>query len=150
MKKCYVLSWSTHNLGSCLSNKENTALSYEAFVSGYWSGLQSELQPSCIFEPTSIQAVQAVMILTSRFDCQYSIKSGGHAAFAGSSSINNGITISLKKLNQITMSSDKKSAVLGPGAIWGDVYGYLNSHDVTAIGGRIADIGVGGLTLGGI
>lgn len=91
-----------------------------------------------------------MQVLISRLtQCPFAIKSGGHAAFAGASSIDGGITVSLENFNQITPSSDKKSAVIGPGNRWLQVYSTLQKSDIVVIGGRVASIGVGGLTLGG-
>lgn len=39
---------------------------------------------------------------------------------------------------------------LGPGLRWGDVYNALDSYGVSLIGGRIPQVGVGGLILGGL
>lgn len=90
----------------------------------------------------------AVLILRVT-QCKFAVKSGGHAAFAGASNIDNGVTIDLINLNQLTLSSDKTQASVGPGNVWYDVYNYLQPHNVTVIGGRVSAIGVGGLTLGG-
>jgi FAD/FMN-containing dehydrogenase len=77
------------------------------------------------------------------------VKSGGHAAFAGASNIEDGLTIDLIHLNDITVSEDQKQASLGPGNVWYDVYSTLSPMGLTVIGGRVSAIGVGGLTLGG-
>lgn len=66
-----------------------------------------------------------------------------------SSNIEGGITINFAKLNEVTLSSDKSIASVGPGNTWYDVYIQLQPEDVQVIGGRVAAIGVGGLTLGG-
>lgn len=77
------------------------------------------------------------------------MKSGGHAAFAGASDIEGGITIDLKNLKEITVSKDRCVTRLGPGNQWFDVYSTLEPLNLTVVGGRVADIGVGGLLLGG-
>lgn len=89
-------------------------------------------------------------ILISRLtQCPFAAKSGGHAAFHGASSIDGGITISLKKINQVSISSNKKTVDVGPGNIWYDVYTATQPQDIVVIGGRVAEIGVGGLSTGG-
>ncbi len=70
--------------------------------------------------------------------------------FAGASNIPNGLTIDLAKLNQIQVSQDKTLTLVGPGNHWVDVYRKLDQQQLSVIGGRVAGIGVGGLTLGGI
>jgi FAD/FMN-containing dehydrogenase len=81
--------------------------------------------------------------------CQFAVKSGGHAAFTGASNINDGLTIDLMKLNQVTVSEDKTQTSIGPGNTWFDVYTKLEVMGFSVIGGRVSGIGVGGLTLGG-
>lgn len=60
-----------------------------------------------------------------------------------------GITISFEKLNKITLSADKQTASFQPGHTWYDIYTALEKDNVTVMGGRVASVGVGGLTLGG-
>ena len=81
--------------------------------------------------------------------CEFAVKSGGHAAFAGASNIENGLTIDLINLNQITVSADKTQTSIGPGNVWYDVYTKLDPMGLSVIGGRVSAIGVGGITLGG-
>jgi hypothetical protein len=38
---------------------------------------------------------------------------------------------------------------VGPGANWGRVYGVLDPLNISVVGGRSAEVGVGGFTLGG-
>jgi hypothetical protein len=81
--------------------------------------------------------------------CPFTVKSGGHAAFAGGSSIQDGILINLAKMNEVTLSADRKTTRVGPGNVWSDVYKVLDPLGVSVVGGREAGVGVGGLTLGG-
>ena len=89
------------------------------------------------------------LLLSRLTQCPFAVKSGGHAAFAGSSNIEGGITINFAKMNEIKLSSNKNIVSLGPGNTWFDVYVALEPETLTVIGGRVAAIGVGGLTLGG-
>ena len=107
------------------------------------------MNPYCIFRAPDKDAVSVVVLLSRLSSCPFAVKSGGHAAFKGASNIEGGITVSLADLNAITVSSDKKTAAVGPGNTWNDVYTYLAKYELAAIGGRVAPIGTGGLTLGG-
>ncbi|KAJ0334945.1 hypothetical protein COL922a_010027 [Colletotrichum nupharicola] len=69
--------------------------------------------------------------------CPFAAKSGGHAAMAGASSAQDGITVSFMNMTDIKLSDDKKIASIEPGNIWGDVYRELTKSDVTVIGGRL-------------
>jgi FAD/FMN-containing dehydrogenase len=90
------------------------------------------------------------MVLLSRLSwCPFAVKSGGHSAFAGAATIEGGITVSFENLKGIKLSSDKKIVAVQPGNTWSDVLAALEKSDVAVVGGRVGDIGVGGLTLGG-
>lgn len=81
--------------------------------------------------------------------CPFAVKSGGHSAVPGGSNSDGGITISFEKLNKISLSANKEIASFQPGHTWNDIYTALEPEQVTVIGGRVASVGVGGLTLGG-
>ncbi|KAF2139551.1 uncharacterized protein K452DRAFT_310505 [Aplosporella prunicola CBS 121167] len=115
----------------------------------YWSLQQATAEPYCIFWPTHAFQVSTTILLSRLTRCPFAVKSGGHAAFAGASSIQGGITIDLHLLNELTLSADKSRISLGPGNTWYDVYTTLEPEGLAAVGGRVAAIGVGGLTLGG-
>lgn len=122
---------------------------YDEFLDGFWSGLQGDVTPTCIFEPQTA-ADLSVLILISRFTrCPFAVRSGGHAAFTGASNVEDGITVSLAKFTDVSLSEDRKIAAVGAGNIWGPVYEYLEPYNLTVIGGRLYNVGVGGLTLGG-
>jgi FAD/FMN-containing dehydrogenase len=90
------------------------------------------------------------MVLLSRLSqCQFAVKSGGHSAFAGAATIEGGITVSFENMKGIKLSGDKKTVAVQPGNNWGNVLTALSSTGVTVVAGRIGDLGVGGLTLGG-
>ena len=69
--------------------------------------------------------------------------------FTGASNIGQGVTIDLLNLDNVTVSQDQTQVSIGAGARWYDVYSQLEPQGISVIGGRVADIGVGGLTLGG-
>ncbi|KAH6874067.1 hypothetical protein B0T10DRAFT_415774 [Thelonectria olida] len=122
---------------------------YDAFTQTYWSGIQAEVNPYCIFKPSKAEHVSIVVLLSRLTQCPFAAKSGGHAAFAGASSIEGGITVSFINLKGVSLSKNKKIASIGPGNTWGPVYEQLTKSDVTVLGGRLSNIGVGGLTTGG-
>lgn len=108
----------------------------------YWSQQQASTDPTCRFSPTH-PAYVSLGVLTLRVtQCEFAVKSGGHAAFAGASNIENGLTIDLIKLNQVTVSADKTQTSVGPGNVWYDVYTKLDPMGLSVIGGRVSAIGV--------
>lgn len=123
---------------------------FSNWTDAFWSQQQEETNPQCIFQPRSVVEISSSVLLAELFTCPFAIKSGGHAAFAGASSIENGLNIDLSKLNSITLSEDKSVVYVGPGNRWVDVYDYLLPYNLSVIGGRVSDIGLGGLTTGGM
>lgn len=67
----------------------------------------------------------------------------------GASNIVKGVTIDLSRMNDVTLSADKTTAAVGPGAKWVHVYDVLGAQGYAIPGGRAGDVGVGGLTTGG-
>lgn len=91
-----------------------------------------------------------VLKLVKFFRTKFSVRSGGHSPNPGWSNVNdNGLLIDLRRINQLSVSSDSSVVSLGPGLRWGDVYNALDPYGVSLIGGRIPQVGVGGLILGG-
>jgi hypothetical protein len=117
--------------------------------SQYWSAQQASVSPVCRYSPTKIRHISIAVLAAQVTKCRFSVKSGGHAAFRGASNIQDGITIDLVKLNEITVSSDKLQTRVGAGNRWIDVYSKLVPEGLAVIGGRVPDIGTGGFTLGG-
>lgn len=111
---------------------------YQEFTTSYWAGQQNSVSPYCVFKPTNGLQVSTLVLLSRLTQCPFAVKGGGHAAFAGGSSIDGGITVALEKLDAITLSSDKKIASIGPGNRWGNVYKTLEPHGVAVIGGRVS------------
>ena len=108
-----------------------------------------EVRPRCRVELRSAEEVAAILIITTSLNCPFAVKSGGHASFAGVSSIQGGVTIDLRNLNEVILTGNRKLTKVGAGNTWVDVYKKLDTQRLSVVGGRVADIGVGGLTLGG-
>ncbi|RHZ72756.1 hypothetical protein CDV55_105257 [Aspergillus turcosus] len=128
---------------------------YRSCIDSYFSQQNSNLQPLCIVSPTTVEDVSiAITTITSTSaapdgNCQFAIRSGGHTSFGGACNIANGITIDLRALNSIEVSDDRSTVSVGVGASWGDVYAFLDPLGLSVAGGRAAQVGVGGLTIGG-
>ncbi|KAI1120718.1 hypothetical protein F5Y10DRAFT_289356 [Nemania abortiva] len=125
---------------------------YNAFVGSYFSQQQQAVRPACIVFPQTTQDVSTtIRILTSHPDrkCKFAIRSGGHASWAGASNIAGGVVIDIRALNSVDVHSDTSTVSVGAGAAWDDVYVKLDPIGLSVNGGRAAEVGVGGLTLGG-
>ncbi|KAF2477208.1 FAD-binding domain-containing protein [Lindgomyces ingoldianus] len=120
----------------------------EKAVAESWSQTCWE-SPACVIRPeTSTQVSQALKIVTF-LRTPFAIRSGGHSPNPGWAGLQDGVLIDLTKLNKLSISKDYHTVSVGPGARWGEVYQYLDPYNVTVIGGRVPQVGVGGLMLGG-
>jgi hypothetical protein len=140
-----------HLLRQILPGKVTTSddpSAYEEIKTGYASSFNRHLNPACFVEPTCAEDVAAVVRIAKENELPFAVKSGGHTFFASASNIEDGITIDLQHLDQVTPNADQTVSV-GTGARWGNVYETLDPLNLTVQGGRIADVGVGGLLLSG-
>ncbi|KAF1914540.1 hypothetical protein BDU57DRAFT_519588 [Ampelomyces quisqualis] len=122
---------------------------YKAFINNLWSAQQQEIAPRCVFKPRDARAVSTSILLSRLTQCPFAAKSGGHSAVPGGSNIMGGVTINFEGMTKISVSRDKKTVSFQPGHTWYDIYTALEKYNVTVVGGRVASVGVGGLTLGG-
>ncbi|KAM0720177.1 hypothetical protein Q7P37_004313 [Cladosporium fusiforme] len=129
--------------------------SYNESLSSYWSLQEGSLQPACIVSPTDSRDVAVAVTLLNLGgsalpgECDFAVRSGGHTPSSGAANIERGVTIDLRKLNQVTPSEDLSTVTVGPGNNWGRVYSKLDELGIAIGGGRVSTVGVGGLTLGG-
>jgi hypothetical protein len=79
----------------------------------------------------------------------FSIRGGGHLQNPGFCSNDGGVVISLSKFRDIHVSEDKLVANIGIGLTWLEVYSVLDEYGVAVTGGRMPQVGVPGLLLGG-
>jgi hypothetical protein len=68
----------------------------------------------------------------------------------GASNLENGVTIDLQNINGIQVSDDRSTTKVGPGVKLGDLYEMLDGLGLSVISGRDSNVGVGGITLGGM
>ncbi|TGJ87291.1 hypothetical protein E0Z10_g1486 [Xylaria hypoxylon] len=136
---------------------------YVAFLKSYFSLQAATVRPACIVSPQTSQdvlvAMSTLVSLRAPIDadprsdslcCHFAIRSGGHASSPGASNIAGGVTIDLSGLSSLALSAaDPPVLSVGAGSTWGTVYDYLDPMNLSVSGGRGADVGVGGLTLGG-
>ncbi|TKA64294.1 hypothetical protein B0A49_10745, partial [Cryomyces minteri] len=123
----------------------------------YWSSQEAEINPSCYVKAASTDDVSIAASILSNIhgyseqanDCKLAIKGGGHTPWAGAANIEGGVMIDLSAMNTVSVSSDRAITSVGAGANWFSVYSYLDTLNLAVVGGRVATVGVGGLTLGG-
>lgn len=143
-------------LSSILHNKVSYAgdATYNSSILSYWFQ-EARLSPTCIVSPTSASDVAVIVKAlggkraSNSNSSSFAIRSGGHTPFAGAANIENGVTIDLRAMDAISLSTDHKVTSAGAGSSWDDIYKKLQPMNLTVVGGRVAGLGVGGLTTGG-
>lgn len=81
---------------------------------------------------------------------KFAIRSGGHLPSPGAANIDGGVLIDLGGFNSVEYDAKGNTAIVGSGLRWQAVYEQLDQFDVTVVGGRVLEVGVGGLTLGSV
>ncbi|UQC79449.1 FAD binding domain-containing protein [Colletotrichum lupini] len=114
-----------------------------------WDMKQQEVVPACRVEPTTASQVSRVVAITVANWCRFAIKGGGHMTNLDASNSVGGITIDLHLMDHVEISEDRTKANLGPGHVLRDAYLALEKHNLTMVGGRTADVGLPGFTIGG-
>ena len=125
---------------------------YNSSIASYYGESERELSPSCIFRPTTTLEVQDFVRCVTSGSCknnQFAVRGGGHTFWSGAANIQPGITVDMRAMNSLQLSTDKKMAGIGGGALWDQIYPQLVAYDLTVMGGRIPGIGVGGFATGG-
>lgn len=126
------------------------SLAYETEIQNYWSAACASLRPTCMMFPTSADEVADIVHALQQSDDLFAVKSGGHMPNNGFSSIQGGVLISTKKLNNIVAyDAETQTAKVGPGMTWAEAQKGLDGTGMTVVGGRLGGVGIGGYILGG-
>ena len=105
-------------------------------------------KPTCIVQPNDTPTLAEVVKILTIDHVQFAIRSGGHMPSPLAANINNGILIDLSRFNHVHYDATKSLVTVGSGSRWEDLYSAIDPYNVTVVGGRVLDVGVGGLTLG--
>lgn len=121
---------------------------YSSVLTKYWSAACGDLKPTCIAAPSSAAEMSQVITQLQDVDTLFAVKSGGHMPNNGFASIQDGLLISTKNLDQVFYHSENKTAVIGPGLSWEEAQKGLAGTGRTVVGGRLGGVGIGGYMLG--
>lgn len=124
---------------------------YNESIASYFSPQASAVHPLCFVTPQTVADVSAVVkSLTSNGDSpSFAVRGGGHMWIPKASNSDGGVTVDLRGLNSVDLSDDHSSVSVGGGATWDLIYNKLDPLGLSVAGGRVAGVGVSGLTLGG-
>jgi FAD/FMN-containing dehydrogenase len=105
-------------------------------------------RPALIAQCASVADVQAALAYARAEGLPVAVRGGGHSA-AGLASIEGGVVIDLRLMNQVEVDPEARTARAGGGATWGQFDAATQAHGLASTGGAISTTGIGGLTLGG-
>ncbi|CAG8910187.1 unnamed protein product [Penicillium egyptiacum] len=129
--------------------EKRVSLAYNTDLTKYWSTACGELKPTCIAVPSSASEMAQVIKNLHDVETLFAIKSGGHNPNNGFASVQDGLLISTKNLDQVDYNPEDHTAVIGPGLSWEEAQQGLAGTGRTIVGGRMGGVGVGGYMLGG-
>ena len=114
----------------------------------YRAQQQSGISPACYVHVRSASDISAVVFAVRSTQCPFAIRGAGHSNVPGASNSPGGITIDISGLYQLEIDDSGEIIRVGAGLRWGEVYAQLEPKNLTVVGGRLTDVGVGGLILG--
>jgi FAD/FMN-containing dehydrogenase len=112
-----------------------------------WNGMAATL-PALVLQPASAHDVAAAVTFASQHGLLLSIKGGGHN-IAGTSMAEEGLTLDLSRMREISVDPRARVAHVGPGCLLGEVDQATQAHGLATVLGFVSETGVAGLTLGG-
>jgi FAD/FMN-containing dehydrogenase len=112
-----------------------------------WNGL-FDRRPAAIVRATAVDDVQRAVGLAAEAEVPLAIRGGGHS-FPGHSTCDAGVLLDLSGLFAVDIDATDRTALVGGGALLGDVDAATKPFDAVVPAGVVSHTGAGGLTLGG-
>ncbi len=112
-----------------------------------WNGM-IDRRPAAIARARTVDDVVAAVRFARTHGVEIAIRAGGHNA-AGLATIDDGLVIDLRAMNQVDVDPERRIARAGGGTIWKELDVATQEHGLATTGGVISMTGIGGLTLGG-
>ncbi len=104
--------------------------------------------PAFIVRCANVDDVVRAVTFARQHDLLTAVRSGGHS-MSGKSVCDGGMVINLTAINTVEVDTVEKTAVVGGGALLGQLDAVAQGHGLVTTAGVVSHTGVGGLTLGG-
>jgi FAD/FMN-containing dehydrogenase len=107
-----------------------------------------DARPALIAQCATPDDVSAALGFAASSNHEIAVRAGGHSV-AGMSSVEGGVVIDVRPMNQVVIDAATRRAQVGAGATWGDFDRAGEPYGLATTGGRVSTTGVAGFTLGG-
>jgi FAD/FMN-containing dehydrogenase len=112
-----------------------------------WNDMAATV-PALVAQPISAADVAAAVAFAREHGLLVSVKGGGHN-IAGTAIAEDGLTLDMSRMREITVDPEAKIALVGPGCRLQDVDRATQEYGLATVLGFVSEVGVAGLTLGG-
>ncbi|ESZ90047.1 FAD binding domain-containing protein [Sclerotinia borealis F-4128] len=124
------------------------AAAFNQSTNSYWAQQECEVTPACVVRPRNDQELSiAVKILKRGHDESakasvsgevntehlFAVRSGGHSCMPNAATINGGVLIDLRNLNEVIIplgDHEESSVIIGAGCRWMDVSKILDEREI--------------------
>ncbi|EKM57311.1 uncharacterized protein PHACADRAFT_255010 [Phanerochaete carnosa HHB-10118-sp] len=113
----------------------------------HWANSSSAVS-TCSVEPGTAEDIGVTLQILGSTNTSFAVKGGGHTTNAGFSSTA-GVQIAMSRFSDVVYDGATQTVSYGMGLTWNDVYSALEPYSVNVVGGRVSDVGVAGVSLGG-
>lgn len=112
-----------------------------------WNG-RFDPRPAAVVQCLNAGDVATTIGVARAQDLPISVRGGGHS-YAGHGVHDGAVTIDLSRMRRVEIDAERKRAIVGPGATWGEFDAAAQEHGLATPGATVSTVGVAGCTLGG-